>query len=40
VVRLHTQPAREMLEAIFTDLAAFTGGGPASDDRTAVLLRA
>ena len=39
VTRLHARPAREILDAIFTDLAAFTGGGPASDDRTAVLLR-
>jgi sigma-B regulation protein RsbU (phosphoserine phosphatase) len=39
VARLHAHPMREILEAIFTDLAAFTGGGPASDDRTAVLLR-
>jgi len=39
VTRLHARPTREILDAIFTDLAAFTGGGPASDDRTAVLLR-
>jgi sigma-B regulation protein RsbU (phosphoserine phosphatase) len=39
VARLHARPTREILEAIFTDLAAFTGGGPASDDRTVVLLR-
>jgi len=39
VVRLHDRPTREILEALFTDLAAFTGGGPAADDRTALLLR-
>jgi sigma-B regulation protein RsbU (phosphoserine phosphatase) len=39
VVRLRTRPAREILEAIFADLAAFTGGVPATDDRTVVLLR-
>ena len=39
VARLHERPTREMLEAVFAELAAFTGGSPASDDRTAVLLR-
>ena len=36
---LRRRPTREILEAIFTDLAAFTGGAPASDDRTLVLLK-
>jgi phosphoserine phosphatase RsbU/P len=40
VARLRERPVREILEAIFADLAAFTGGGPASDDRSVVLLRA
>ena len=39
IVRLRTRPAREILEAIFADLAAFTGGAPASDDRTVLILR-
>jgi sigma-B regulation protein RsbU (phosphoserine phosphatase) len=39
IVRLRARPAREILEAIFADLAAFTGGAPASDDRTIVVLR-
>jgi sigma-B regulation protein RsbU (phosphoserine phosphatase) len=39
VVRMRTRPAREILEAIFADLAAFTGGVPATDDRTVVVLR-
>ncbi len=39
MVRLHRRPVQEMLEALFTDVAAFTGGAQASDDRTAVLLR-
>jgi len=25
---------QHILEAVFTDIAAFTGGGPANDDRT------
>ncbi len=40
VRNLATRPAREIVEAVFTDIAAFTGGGPASDDRTIVLLKA
>jgi sigma-B regulation protein RsbU (phosphoserine phosphatase) len=40
VKNLRSRPAREILEAVFTDIAAFTGGGPASDDRTLVLLKA
>jgi sigma-B regulation protein RsbU (phosphoserine phosphatase) len=39
LVRMRARPAREILEAIFADLAAFTGGAPASDDRTIVVLR-
>lgn len=39
VSRMLDRPAREMLEAIYTDLAAFTDGGLAKDDRTLVLLR-
>jgi sigma-B regulation protein RsbU (phosphoserine phosphatase) len=39
IARLGSRPAREILEAIFADLAAFTGGAPASDDRTVVVLR-
>jgi sigma-B regulation protein RsbU (phosphoserine phosphatase) len=40
VRNLRASPAREILEAVFTDIAAFTGGAPASDDRTLVLLKA
>jgi sigma-B regulation protein RsbU (phosphoserine phosphatase) len=40
VRNLRARPAREILEAVFTDIAAFTGGAPASDDRTLVLLKA
>jgi serine phosphatase RsbU (regulator of sigma subunit) len=40
VARLRDRPAREILDAIYTDHAAFTDGGAASDDRTIVLLRA
>jgi sigma-B regulation protein RsbU (phosphoserine phosphatase) len=40
VRNLRASPAREMLEAVFTDIAAFTGGAPATDDRTLVLLKA
>ncbi|HEV8264164.1 MAG TPA: SpoIIE family protein phosphatase [Gemmatimonadales bacterium] len=40
VTNLRTRPAREILEAVFTDIAAFTGGATATDDRTLVLLRA
>jgi len=39
VVNLRGRPARPILEAVFTDIAAFTGGVPASDDRTLVLLK-
>jgi len=40
VRNLRDRPTREILEAIYADLAAFTGGGPASDDRTLVLVKA
>lgn len=39
VTRLHDRPTREILEAVFADLAAFTENSPAADDRTAVLVR-
>jgi len=39
VVNLRNRPARHILEAVFTDIAAFTGGAPANDDRTLVLLK-
>ena len=40
VARMRERPARDILEAIFTDLAAFTDGSAAKDDRSLVLLRA
>jgi sigma-B regulation protein RsbU (phosphoserine phosphatase) len=36
---LRTRPAQEILEAIFADLAAFTGGTPPSDDRTLLIAK-
>jgi phosphoserine phosphatase RsbU/P len=39
VVNLRGRPARHIVEAVFTDIAAFTGGAPANDDRTLVLLK-
>ena len=39
VVNIRSRPARHILEAVFTDIAAFTGGAPANDDRTLVLLK-
>jgi sigma-B regulation protein RsbU (phosphoserine phosphatase) len=39
VSALRARPAREILEAIYADLAAFTGGGLPSDDRTLVLIK-
>src|SRR5439155_671464 len=39
VTRLTDRPARDMLEAIYADLAGFTGGAPAADDRTLVILK-
>ncbi|HXQ28735.1 MAG TPA: GAF domain-containing SpoIIE family protein phosphatase [Gemmatimonadales bacterium] len=40
VQALRKRPTREILDAIFAELAAFTGGAAATDDRTLVLLRA
>jgi serine phosphatase RsbU (regulator of sigma subunit) len=39
VQSLRTRPAQEILEAIFADLAAFTGGAPSSDDRTLLIAK-
>ncbi len=39
VVNLRGRPARHILEAVFTDIAAFTEGARANDDRTLVLLK-
>jgi len=39
VVNLRGRPAQHILEAVFTGIAAFTGGAPANDDRTLVLLK-
>ena len=39
VMNLRARPARHILEAVFTDIAAYTGGAPANDDRTLVLLK-
>ena len=36
---LRAESARTIVEAIYTDVAAFTGGGQPSDDRTVVLLK-
>jgi sigma-B regulation protein RsbU (phosphoserine phosphatase) len=36
---LRARPAREVLEAIFAELAAFTGGVPPSDDRTLLIAK-
>jgi sigma-B regulation protein RsbU (phosphoserine phosphatase) len=36
---LRARPAREVLEAIFAELAAFTGGAPAGDDRTLLIAK-
>ena len=36
---LRTHRAQEILEAIFADLAAFTGGAPPSDDRTLLIAK-
>ena len=38
--RMQQRPTREILDAIFTELEAFTDGTSAGDDRTVVLLRA
>jgi sigma-B regulation protein RsbU (phosphoserine phosphatase) len=39
VSRMKERGARDIVEAIYADLAGFTGGVPASDDRTVVILR-
>ena len=39
VARLSERPARDMLEAVYADLAGFTGGAPPADDRTIVILK-
>ena len=39
VLGLRGRSAQEMLEAIFADLAAFTGGVPSSDDRTLLIAK-
>ncbi|MGH7608312.1 MAG: PP2C family protein-serine/threonine phosphatase, partial [Gemmatimonadales bacterium] len=39
VTHLNDRPAQHILEAVFTHHAAFTGGAPALDDRTLVLLK-
>jgi sigma-B regulation protein RsbU (phosphoserine phosphatase) len=39
VHRLHDRPARDIVDALFTGLTAFSGGS-AGDDRTAVIVRA
>src|SRR3989449_7861930 len=40
VARLSERPARDMLEAVYADLAGFTGGAPPADARTIVILKA
>ena len=39
VLGLRGQSTQEMLEAIFADLAAFTGGAPSTDDRTLLIAK-
>jgi phosphoserine phosphatase RsbU/P len=39
VARLKDRPARDIVEAIYADLAGFTGGAAATDDRTVVILK-
>ena len=39
VQALRAKPAQQVLEAIFADLAAFTGGAPSADDRTLLITR-
>ena len=39
VQALRNKPAQQALEAIFADLAAFTGGAPSADDRTLLIAR-
>jgi len=40
ITRKRDRSARETLEAVFADLAAFGAGAPASDDRTLLILKA
>ena len=40
VIALRERPMEEILTAIYADVAAYTGGAAASDDRTVVLLKA
>jgi sigma-B regulation protein RsbU (phosphoserine phosphatase) len=37
--KLSRSTARELMDAIFLDLEAFTGSSPAADDRTLVIVR-
>ncbi len=39
VARLKDRPARDILEAVYADLAGFSGGAPPTDDRTVVILK-
>jgi sigma-B regulation protein RsbU (phosphoserine phosphatase) len=39
VARLKDRPARDVVEAVYADLAGFTGGAAAADDRTVVILK-
>jgi sigma-B regulation protein RsbU (phosphoserine phosphatase) len=39
VQALRDKPTQQALEAIFADLAAFTGGAPSADDRTLLIAR-
>ncbi len=39
VCRLRDRPARDILEAVYADLAGFTGGTTPADDRTLVILK-
>ena len=40
VIGLRRRPMEEILTAIYADLAAYTGGAAATDDRTVVLVKA
>jgi sigma-B regulation protein RsbU (phosphoserine phosphatase) len=39
VARLKDRPARDIVEAVYADLAGFTAGAAPADDRTVVILR-
>jgi len=39
VRRFRLRPAQEAVEAVFTDVARYSGAGPPSDDRTVVIVR-